>query len=770
MAFNFDALGEKFKSLFKSKEDAKFQGQGHRLGSAQDPAATSAMAGPSPTTMPQPAAASVPAAQLTPVTAPTSTKQPSPSLPLPLPPARCAPSSPRHPSVVLDAALLANTPTGREAHLLAAVNGAAAPQQQLRQQHPQQQQAQRTGQEAGQQQQQRAEGRVAGAAVEQQQRGKRGRLAGGGIHIPEEGPVASTLSTPTAAERRLAGVLHVGVVPGGAAAAAVRPTHATAAAAPAAPAAAVTAAADGAVADVDSSQLSYDMQYWLSVILSTTTTSTTAVAAPVGAASATPAPALPCPSSSSEQPGALSEGHSAPTAAAAADSASPLDAGEQQQLQQQQREGQQETAPAAAGVAVPSPPPCPPCPSSSSSSSSSTSGLACLEALQRVLANVVAHPQEPKYRQIRLSNPRVQATLGSVPGAIELLGTAGFQLHFPPDHGSGSAEQGFLVLPDEAPLAPLQAALTLLAEVLTTHFAAAAVGGGGGGGPVGGGGGVQQHSLAGGASSGSATGTAAGGTAATGAATATAAACAPAAAAAGVAAVPEVERCTQVLLPATPDTEVPEWFFERTAAELKSQWAALQRRRQQQQTLATRAMRERREQEGGRQQQQEGREGQGEEEEGGGRVPAGVARVRVRFPEGVCLQGHFGASEPVSRIFHWVAASLRHPAMTFDLIQPNRKPLQLVTAAATTASTATATRGSLATPATARLGQAGGSSSGAGVSGNKQQLQQPLTVRGADLMPSVLLNLRPVGQEAAALAAANVPLLSDEMLRATRPQ
>ena len=53
------------------------------------------------------------------------------------------------------------------------------------------------------------------------------------------------------------------------------------------------------------------------------------------------------------------------------------------------------------------------------------------------------------------------------------------------------------------------------------------------------------------------------------------------------------------------------------------------------------------------------------------------AVVRVRFPEGVCLQGNFGAAEPVSAIAEWVAASLRWPNTLFELVTPDRKPLRM---------------------------------------------------------------------------------------------
>ncbi|GFH06322.1 UBX domain-containing protein [Haematococcus lacustris] len=53
-----------------------------------------------------------------------------------------------------------------------------------------------------------------------------------------------------------------------------------------------------------------------------------------------------------------------------------------------------------------------------------------LTALARILRNILLQPAEPKYRSIRLSNPKVAAGITAVPGAMELLEGCGFQLHF----------------------------------------------------------------------------------------------------------------------------------------------------------------------------------------------------------------------------------------------------------------------------------------------------------------------------------------------------
>ena len=41
--------------------------------------------------------------------------------------------------------------------------------------------------------------------------------------------------------------------------------------------------------------------------------------------------------------------------------------------------------------------------------------------IAKVLANIVAHPAEAKYRTLRLANKRVQETIVDVDGGVELL-------------------------------------------------------------------------------------------------------------------------------------------------------------------------------------------------------------------------------------------------------------------------------------------------------------------------------------------------------------
>lgn len=53
-----------------------------------------------------------------------------------------------------------------------------------------------------------------------------------------------------------------------------------------------------------------------------------------------------------------------------------------------------------------------------------------------------------------------------------------------------------------------------------------------------------------------------------------------------------VARNTLVLLPAAPDTDVPAWFFERTAAEVKAEFMSLLRSRQTKEVFASKAWKE----------------------------------------------------------------------------------------------------------------------------------------------------------------------------------
>ena len=92
------------------------------------------------------------------------------------------------------------------------------------------------------------------------------------------------------------------------------------------------------------------------------------------------------------------------------------------------------------------------------------SGTAALEMAQKLIGNVIAKQDEPKYRKIKTSNAKLQAALFSVPGGRELMLACGFE------EDSGGEE---LILPSSASLVTLR--LRLLAgqngATLLAHLA-----------------------------------------------------------------------------------------------------------------------------------------------------------------------------------------------------------------------------------------------------------------------------------------------------------
>ena len=46
---------------------------------------------------------------------------------------------------------------------------------------------------------------------------------------------------------------------------------------------------------------------------------------------------------------------------------------------------------------------------------------ACKEVLRKMLSNILRQPEDPKFRKVRLANPRIKETIVEVEGALELL-------------------------------------------------------------------------------------------------------------------------------------------------------------------------------------------------------------------------------------------------------------------------------------------------------------------------------------------------------------
>lgn len=218
--------------------------------------------------------------------------------------------------------------------------------------------------------------------------------------------------------------------------------------------------------------------------------------------------------------------------------------------------------------------------------------------LRRVLRNLILSPNEVKYQKLKTTNAKVQEGLVRVPGAVEFLALCGFvekeeQLVY---EGASSME-----LPRKG--------LTLLNQHFPEEVKQANK-------PE-----VQRPETP------------------------------PAVD------VPKRERRTQLLLmkPAA-DTTVPDWFFERTGAEIKHEYFSMIRRREQDETFMSRDQREKLKQPA---------------------VQYEYAVVRVRLPEGVLLQGEFDAAEGIIRIHEWIAEQLRDMTRPFEIVLPSRARLGL---------------------------------------------------------------------------------------------
>lgn len=191
--------------------------------------------------------------------------------------------------------------------------------------------------------------------------------------------------------------------------------------------------------------------------------------------------------------------------------------------------------------------------------------------------------QDAKYRQIRLGpdpNPKIKAAVLDVSGALNFLKACGFEVHA--DEANNPAADQYAYFLDDAKLRYVESGLSqLLLALQTTQQQAPAP--------------HQQHlDTAAATSSGQLDTPAArplGHNVDSSPHGVPAGAAVPAPGSTGISCVAPAAaaRNTLVLLPAAPDTEVPAWFFERTAADVKAEFMALLRRRQASEVIASKA-------------------------------------------------------------------------------------------------------------------------------------------------------------------------------------
>lgn len=113
----------------------------------------------------------------------------------------------------------------------------------------------------------------------------------------------------------------------------------------------------------------------------------------------------------------------------------------------------------------------------------------------------------------------------------------------------------------------------------------------------------------------------------------------------------EVDRNLQVLLPSqTRKSELPPDFFRLTPEEIKREQKLRNEVMEQTQILKTKAMRER--------------------EEARAWNIYRYALIRIRFPDGIYIQGTFSVHEKLGAVFEFAQSCMKHEEIDFHLIGP----------------------------------------------------------------------------------------------------
>ena len=227
--------------------------------------------------------------------------------------------------------------------------------------------------------------------------------------------------------------------------------------------------------------------------------------------------------------------------------------------------------------------------------------------LLRIVGNALNNPGEPKYRKVRLANPKIAAAVLDTDGGLVVLECAGFRLVFEDDGGEGDPR--VMVLDDASDPAPLSAAfrrLARLAPAAAARLAAPAP--------------PPPPDPA-----------------------------KPPAAGRRARAFTPAEVCAAAV------TDLGDEYFQRTPEEIQAEVARKRAQRERDSVLTTQAWKDK---------NRFGWEGDGPP---GGFDAGKPAVVRVRMPDGVVLQGDFGRREPAGAVREFVASALREPHRTFSL-------------------------------------------------------------------------------------------------------
>lgn len=229
----------------------------------------------------------------------------------------------------------------------------------------------------------------------------------------------------------------------------------------------------------------------------------------------------------------------------------------------------------------------------------------------KVLTNIVEHESDAKVRRLRMNNAKIEKFVVHAPGAMELLLACGFEVIF--EQQAEEIEQGVLVLPEDVDASSMDTIRRVVRAIEKLLGVVSAS-------PVRNEARVIQEKHEDDAIM-----------------------------------SPEM-RSTILELPTPVDTDVPEWFFEQSSAEIRQLYKQNREKLENSKILMTRAMRERLAQRT--------------------EIPTkATIRIRVRAPEGTKIVGDFRRKEPIQALFAWISDCLVDPMLEFDVILPDRRKL-----------------------------------------------------------------------------------------------
>eukprot|EP00252_Welwitschia_mirabilis_P025292 TRINITY_DN7839_c0_g1_i1.p1 TRINITY_DN7839_c0_g1~~TRINITY_DN7839_c0_g1_i1.p1 ORF type:complete len:486 (-),score=89.80 TRINITY_DN7839_c0_g1_i1:165-1622(-) len=234
-----------------------------------------------------------------------------------------------------------------------------------------------------------------------------------------------------------------------------------------------------------------------------------------------------------------------------------------------------------------------------------------LDVMLRLLRNIVNDPGNSKFRKIRMSNPKIQNTVGVAAGGRELLEFIGFKFQSEGDDICGNMDP-----PSEDALTLISYAISLLEPRMQNSSVSSRN-------PAFSSSGLQKSADV----------------------------------------VPNrIDRQVRVFFPASENMaakiELPDSFYNLSAAELKQEAQTRRKKIEDSQLLVPKSFREK--------------------QAKAARKRYNASVIRIQFPDGVILQGVFLPTEPTSALYEFAASALKEACLKFELLQPAFKKSRVI--------------------------------------------------------------------------------------------